>query len=118
MPPTNVYGMKESPFGFEICDWMYPKFASSDEATLIAGSGNLLTMRCMDGKTEHVFEYTYSPDDVTTTVDLDGDTNNKSLWSATDAAPPEIQDLIIYAVPMFNAKNSVPLSNTDYKDAA
>lgn len=117
MPPTTTYGLKESPFGFDICDWMYPKFASSDEATLLTTS-NLQTMRCMDGKTEHIYEYTYGPDDVTTTVDLDGDTNNKSLWSAVDAAPPELQDLFIYAIPMFTAKNSVPLSNTDYKDAA
>lgn len=106
----------EFPHGFKICDGLYPMFTSHDEEVLMGGS-NILSCS-VNGPSTFNYEYTYHPEDVTTTVDLDGDTNNKAMWAATDAPPPEWQELIIFATPMFAIVNGEPVAKNEYKDAA
>lgn len=106
--PTTVGAQKESPFGFQISDFIYPKFCrrrrgegpDGEHTSFVGYTGNV--------PSEYTYTYTYSSEDATTTVDLDGDMNNKSMWAATDSVPPDEQKLSIQISPMFR---TVPTTN-------
>lgn len=102
--PKCVGEIIESNYGFKICDYLYPSMnINKTRQVELSGSNNveILPSVYMQGPSHYTYKFSYSPDNATTQVDLDGTLNNKALWSATDSQPPEEQELIIFAVPLF-----------------
>lgn len=99
--PKLVGEVKESPFGFQISDFIYPKFNRSIVAAAGPNTAIQATGYNTGLPTEFTYTYTYDSEDATTQVDLDGDMNNKAMWAATDSIPPDEQKLMIFAAPMF-----------------
>lgn len=126
-PPTRVGEIIESHYGFKICDHLYPSININKTRNVTVGGSNnidILPSVHMQGSSHYTYKFSYSPDSATTEVDLDGTLNNKALWAATDSQPPEEQELIIYAVPLFDISSTglSTTSDTEYtlafKDAA
>lgn len=108
--PDKVPVLMEHPHGFKIGGPLFPSFSSNlnilganpkDNNNTGTINANIVDSISCGGTSYLEYNYTYDPNDVTTQVDLDGDTANKALWSANDASPIEEQKLIIYAVPLF-----------------